>query len=700
MKLRQKRGGTLALVVAATITLILLGVAFFFLAQIFGGEREIQHATDSGNLNVAKNALRRPTITLANEELEHFSQLGDRSLISNADPPAAPPVNLLSYNRMVAHAMLVALNAAQDPGPGNIAVNNANKLIDLLQTGSGSIGGRLSEALANKGANNPLFSNFSDTAAQNSLRMLGKDSTLGHINDEFTVSFLEQTTNDIGATNLEVRPSVRNLFSTALQSTLFTQKGGKTYLRGYTHPSLGAGIKTPVGVPLQPGDQPHLVSNKTFDAQKDRHSSFQTALVPPNGFRSKSQAAESRTNANAVTLSCAEVGSLNLIFDLSIPYGYIKIVNGPDTGSGSASVPGPFAGLNHVLNNELLTGIFVAGPVFSTNKGKMDEWAAYNKAVSEGGNPPMPSGGATGFYNLQGQAANVNDLKNIPFKNGPNGSVVADATHCTDDNSTGWNRSDSDVVPQCWDLLGNGTGQGAFDAAFHPGAQYQDGSAGATDLIAVECAKCQLQHKFNTCGDLSINTGNCSITGLRVPSGPNWKTSEAPSAPGGGCKISKAGTIHELGDFVQSGFGTQLENFIAERARQINPQNGESQARSLLSSNRLNLGDIVYIYAPKPDGNGKNLIWSSTLPPWAASNTQPDGTPVSASSTYNIVQTAVNPHHDAGIHDILYRDHPSSGINGTDTATWTPSTGFHNLLGKVQFQNSAAGYASGFCKPD
>lgn len=705
MRLRQKRGGTLALVVAATITLILLGIAFFFLSQIFGGERELQHATDSGNLNVAKNALRRPDIRLSGEELETFGQLGDRGLINNADPPASPPVNLLSYNRLVAQAMLAALNAAKSTNDNNDAIKNANKLVDLLQTGSGSIGGRLSDALSSQNSDNPLFADFSDTAGKNSLRMLGKDSTIGHKNDEFTVSFLEQTNNDIGATNLEVRPSVRGLFSTALQASLFTVKGGKTYLRGYNHPNIGANIKTPVGVPLQPGDQPHLVSNKTFDSQKNRGSTFLTAMVPPNGFRSKSEAGEARTAAQAVTISCAEVGSLNLQFDLSAPYGYVKIVNGPDTGSGSASVPGPFVGLNHVLNNELLTGIHVAGPVFSTNKDLMDKWAAYNKEKKAGGNPSPPSGGTTGLYNLQGKPATTADAENIPFTtDDQSGAVIADSTKCTDANSTGWSRSDSDVVPQCWDLLGNGTGPGAFDAAYHPNAQYTDGSAGATDLIAVECAKCQLQHKFNTCGDLSINSGNCNQTGMRIPApGLNWKTGAAPSGSMGTCKISQSGTVKELGNFVQDGFGDQLEDFIAERATQINPQTGDSEVRALLSSNKLNLGDIVYIYVPKPDSQNaadKKFIWSKTIPSWAVAGTTPDGKEVTASSTYNIVNTAVNPKHDGGIHDIMYRSHPNDGINGTDTAIWTPSTGFQNLLGKVQFHNSAAGYASGFCKPD
>lgn len=714
MRLRKKRGGTLALVAAATITLILLGICFFFLAQIFGGEREIQHATDSGNLNVAKNALRRPDIPLnSGKEQQLYGQLGDRSLVNNAGPPVCPPVNLLTYDRLFAQCLLACINAKADPGPGQLGVQHAQEMVDILQSGDNSIGGRLSNELS-KTSGNRLFSNFSDTGSQNSLRMLGANSSLGHVDSEFAVSYLEQTNADIGATNIEVLPSLRDLFPANLQSAIFTTKGSKTYLRGYVSPSVASGAGTPVGVPLQPGDQPHLVSNKTFDSQMTRGSAFANAKVPPNGFRSKSQANESRTNQNAATIACAEVGSLNLSFDFSAPYAYIKIVNGPDTGTGSASVPGPFAGLDHVLNNQLLNpGIYVAGPVFSSSLTLEQQWAAYNKAVKDGVNPlpPQPpltisaNGKEDKLYNLQGEPATVDDAKKIPFDN--DGNLVM--THCTDENSTGWSRNDPDVIPQCWDLLGNGSGPGAFDKAYHPNAQYQDASAGtASGLLAMECAKCQLQHKFNTCGSLTVNDGNCSKTGLRVPmkGGAPWdKSSELPSAQMGKCKISQEGTVIQLGNWVKPGFGKQLEDFVAERARQINPKNGEAQARALLNQHTLNLGEIAYIYAQAPDNGKPDLEWSNNPPPWASSEVGPDGTMISETATYNLTQRLVNPTKDGGIHDIMYRAHPDANdpgnaITSTDVASWTPSTGWMNLLGRVQFTNTAAGTAAGFCKPD
>lgn len=57
-------GATLGFVVAVTLTVILIGGAFFFFARMLGGARELQHITDAGNLNVAKQSLVRPTVNI------------------------------------------------------------------------------------------------------------------------------------------------------------------------------------------------------------------------------------------------------------------------------------------------------------------------------------------------------------------------------------------------------------------------------------------------------------------------------------------------------------------------------------------------------------------------------------------------------------------------------------------------------------
>lgn len=60
----DNRGATLSLVVVTTLVIMVLGMGIFFLTKLLGGARELQNATDSGNLNVAKQSLRTPDLKL------------------------------------------------------------------------------------------------------------------------------------------------------------------------------------------------------------------------------------------------------------------------------------------------------------------------------------------------------------------------------------------------------------------------------------------------------------------------------------------------------------------------------------------------------------------------------------------------------------------------------------------------------------
>ena len=70
--LQSKRGAVLGLVVVSTLVLAILGVGLIMLIMQLGGGQEIQHATDSGNLNVAKQVLRHPGIKLQNGDEQNI----------------------------------------------------------------------------------------------------------------------------------------------------------------------------------------------------------------------------------------------------------------------------------------------------------------------------------------------------------------------------------------------------------------------------------------------------------------------------------------------------------------------------------------------------------------------------------------------------------------------------------------------------
>src|SRR5688572_14134624 len=109
MAKRQQKGGTLALVVTCVFFVIIMGVGLFFVAQLMGGGREPQQATDFGNLNVAKRALVSPDIDPTPAERLNFGGLFTSE--------ATPKVNLQNYNRFVGKAFLVSLNALAQGTP-------------------------------------------------------------------------------------------------------------------------------------------------------------------------------------------------------------------------------------------------------------------------------------------------------------------------------------------------------------------------------------------------------------------------------------------------------------------------------------------------------------------------------------------------------------------------------------------------------
>ena len=123
MSRRTRKGAVLALVIVTALVLAILGVGLIFFIMQLGGGQELQHATDAGNLNVAKQVLRRPgTALLSGDELNIF---GD------TDDPDTSEVNLLTFNKVVAEAFLINANA-QALGTANAQTHN-QQMISLVK---------------------------------------------------------------------------------------------------------------------------------------------------------------------------------------------------------------------------------------------------------------------------------------------------------------------------------------------------------------------------------------------------------------------------------------------------------------------------------------------------------------------------------------------------------------------------------------
>ena len=755
---RNQSGGTLALVAVCAFVIVLIGVAVFFLSKLFGGGNELRHATDSGNLNVAKIAIRHPNIpvnTLTGIQKNNFSLLGDET--KNPTELAGHPINLLSYNRAVGHTLLVALNAdAQNNFPSSgsspAAIAHKNLLKDALQKDDGSsLGATLRDALV---AGTDVKERFQDPAQQNNVRMFGhmSGSGLSHVATGYRVAYIdrtehpsEATTHMSQATNLVIPPSISGITG-FIPAGMISQKhfkNGTNYnlIRGY-HDEAGIGV---IGVPVYPDDQPHLVSDREFSASQAEP--LDSVAVPPNGFQSLANSTEQKSQVTTNATASAKVGSLNTIFPLNFKNGYIEAINGP----AAVSVSGNF-GMNTVIEDELGQGggIDVSGPVFSNDPGVdgLNDWAKHNFAKDNPTNPGsgdhMGEPGTSGYYKTSnGSGAGASDLKNVPYKT-TDGSPIDGTTnannieavsvHCTDTMAT------SGGAP-CENLYDGGQ----FHNAYPPEPGTGGGSQTANNLMAVECAKCMLQMAFNQ-ENASIDLGE-KCNGAPFPPGTSEEGkgtglkifshvdgANLPSkAPSGNCHITSArnGTIQEL--FEQTHPGSFNELFGPEhggssltlwnRINEMNPSVSEglnyNTTKSFIangpyggSGGGFPMETVAYIYYDY-SGSTPTLKFNFETPPGklAGARETPDGPYYPqrySTAPYGIVEGVddggpdiVNPPRDRGIHKIMYQSGPDhTNILAQDFAGWQTSSGFNNKLGQILFRQVATGSAGGFDDPD
>lgn len=374
MKLRRQRGATLGLVAACVFLVIIVGVGFFFLSKIIGGGREVANATDAGVLNVAKLAVRRGAVPLTGGLVSEFGEL--------TEPPNSN-VDLVTYNRLVAQALIVGKNAES---LGGTAVSHANTLRADVRT----IGLALRNKLQAGGSQDPkLATDFSDLASQNNTRMWdGPAVTLVGAVD---AGYMKTGS----STNVYFSPATLAALG-GWAPPLSTQSSkadpAAKYLAGYTPFNVNGNANFLYGVPVLPQTKPHLVD----------HGQFTTVAVdadtPPNSFRTNSRALEGKSGAVGTSVACAIVGVINREFPAVIPRGFVRVLNGDDAETTNGVLATPVSnGANDIFNNELFSppgnGVFAANAgatgtganggaaVFSTDAAELSAahtaWAAY-----------------------------------------------------------------------------------------------------------------------------------------------------------------------------------------------------------------------------------------------------------------------------------------------------------------------------------
>lgn len=659
--LRSPHGATQIICVIFSIVIVIAGACLYGLMRLVGGSGEVQNATDAGSLNMAKHALERPGVALnAGIEANNFSQYADRS-----GTDTYGQIDLVRYNRVVGQTLLVALNAAEDNSPQGLA--NAALLAQAVCEGDSSIGGRLRQALSSGSTMNPLFS---EVALANSTRMANGNSESVHDDSNFQVSYMERT----GATNVYVADGLSDLFP----SSFLDERNGRKYLRGYLNLSGSqTGNIALMAIPLQPRQQPHLVSQTAFAGDAAQPTG---PVVPPNAFRSQGQARVDSPQGGTNTLvgaACALTGvvSPDQEYELSLAGGYIEIVNpvGKDFSSPYGISPATFL----TTGGQATSGIYVAKDsagapaAFSTNLALVDAWATYNSKVANGTAAGTAAPSLTGLYNALGDAA-----------------TATDAAKITANKSTCGGPAGSMGGSPCGGMLNK------FSRAY-PGT-VATVEASRSPVMAVEYHKpyCYWKRYEQESGSISPLTD--MVTGLRKYREEKiYHYGTAPIGDGVG-QISDPGTIKELLDQCQS---TQILAALKRRIKMIKPSATAAEIDAVLNSDeKLELqhdaqGEFkMYIYMNQTT---HNLVCTATKPSNYVASATPDGATMTEERAYPLLTEYINPPLDFDIHLQPWRSYPANPWlwTGHDRAVFKKSSGYNNLLGQLRFENQVSGQA-------
>lgn len=678
---RRSIGGTLAFVASLGLLLVLLGIAFFFYQMITGGGTELQRATDAGNLNVAKQILRSPGLTLSGNELNEFGNLTD----VNGE------VNLLTFNRLVGKATLVALNAQAQNTPQ--ARTNAQAIFNMLE-GDNGIGNRLATNLSQHNNQRGFFQNVS---SQNSLRMLGNTSTQD-VQGETQNAFMKRN----AASNVYIRanqiPGGLNFAND--NSSVFNQ-GGKLFLRGYT--SLATGTVRPVAVPLRPGEQPHGVSLDDFHAtvaQTPLLGTRANPLLPPNAFRSGGRANETlQTNNTIFTRACAVVGSLNLDYGTAIPRGFILVDNAGASLSGSVqTLPSPpgrapdmFVALMNIVN--------VAQSNGHTYISENADYNALRQDIANA-NPQTQSGR---------EAAATNWLSQGNFIDSPSSftatQLVADFGPSSNPVIFNCDNTPASVgSPPCNQL------QNAFNNTYSPsrfGPPQQ-----ANDLMAIERFKALvLEVRAGVdFGGAACRTafGNYPCTGLKTY--PLDIRSNPSQIPFGDPNPTIRGLFNQM--TTSTSF---IESDMRVRMHQMDPLVRDRDIDSLLANGRVPFGEVRIIFV-NPNTHQLTMGPVSQYPQgWQVpqnidfdnpNSAIPDGPPPVQGTSQATREANVEGYtHGGGLINLPNEGGypnpwdcpPGAGATTLDRTQWRPHSGSNNLLGVLRFRNCASGGGQWCC---
>lgn len=681
-----RRGATLTLVVACVFLIAIIGIAFFVIIKILGGSAEVNNTTEAGILNVAKNSLTKITVDV------------DGDLKYTIAP--AKNVNLLNYNRLVAHAILVGLNA-ETLGP--TAQANAKILAEQVI----KIGKELDKRLGDEGI---LADWFTDLTYRNNTKLWNGNKVNPQ---DITALALRKG----GSTNITLHDNLPE----EAQELPSVQHGKDKYLAGYEALKFGL-----VAVPVFPSQRPHLVD--------PREKELELKNVPSNAFRVRAMAGVGDTGMKGGSLAAAIVGCVDTSsnFPVSIPAGYIEIVNLP--GSELPSSWRCVSNEDNLFNNELYfpPGVTVSGCtvavsaeegnwsasgypcIFSQDEKAVREltmWARMKDKADQGEAvtvPPLPSSFSYPVYlayaeNEKGSAVSCPPTEHERKQLMKMAVSTREISDKKDDHLSNYVRNCLDDLQEkeglrrgCRTYLGN------LAATYHPLPKEGDPYADTPMFSAVDFIKGKVIHNFQqgngASKDKPAKISIDKITGLgKYPRGPF----HPESTPEESLPLQREATINDLLEQVAKGDCDQfrLHKNLYQRVKEIVPSTTPDQMKAILNT-KLPMGKTLYIYSPSP---GAQVTISETKPP-SYSGFVPDskGELLKCMNEYPLDDVFVNtdalhPKNEVKLADDYVRRKvymkQEGSFTGYDKASLKLSSGYGNLLGRLEFSNRAEGSA-------
>jgi len=702
----------------------MIGVGVFFLTKILGGARELQHAVDSGNLNVAKQALRSPAINIygGNVNFAGSNLAVAQSNFSQSIDTTNGAIDLIVYNRLVAQAMLVAVNAAADNAdlslpPNALGIQHAKQLISCLSDPSTGIG----VALANKLKNDVTMDNsFSGLATLAATRMLNAGSSaIGTVSADKDVSRMSrgQASNVIFPSNVLpsefsfVAPSFNKQYSTTTLAGNNNQ-----YLAGYepiTIPGVTDAKTVLVGVSLHPMQNPHLVGASDFNVNKNAITGItqtETNAVPPNSFKSGGMAEELKSAKILQTISCAVVGTVNPNgqYTASIPNGYMVIANGnssgnltPPSSAASETLPGPIVMDSYASGlvdsaygggtQDIFSDVLMANTVYVTPNGAMSEQVGTIQAIIDWKNTQVAAGLPT--TPVPANLANAIDGPNPKQSSADGIDPQAGYVACTNQNSApGDAGSNSTCVANLSTMA---------DVYL---SNTQGGTQGGSlaHLTAIEYEKAEVINPRPGGGPANSKLATFNGGGMNAnqPLPGNGVCTGMMAQPLGSIPPTAAidfGTTPTIANLIGPGStftnysataanATTIYNQFKQRLYEIYPGAQDTDIQAVMTT-AIPMGSVKYIYY---NGTTQHLTVSdvSGVPSWInTQSVEPDGSTVTADTgSINLIGTFVDISGEAGF------PHPwdcEGGAFARSEAIWTRSSGYNGTLGVLRFTQCA-----------